>query len=582
MGSEYSSEGYLSMSAQFSEFLGRSGRFAGLDLSNRENDIPDPSNSQQLESNPGRKVILLEEYPSAFLSVSSALRSFRLTILEYLAMNTPTSGFRLQTKHPANITPLIMIITETRMTSTISARDSFTAHRLLGPEVLSHPGVSVIDFNPIASTLLTKALNIVIQKEARQSGRRRVPELPVLQALGETGDVRSAIGSLEFLCLRGGDGDDWGGRVASKAKKGAKTSSVITKLEKASLEMVSQRESSLGLFHAVGKVVYNKRDDTDEVLAQPPSHLRHHVRTRVPQVSVDLLFDETGTDTDTFIAALHENYVLSCEGTSVVDTVNHCLDYLSDSDILGSSMRDFASRSYSGATSDVLRQDEICFQLAVRGLLFALPDPVRRQSHPGAGKHGEKNDTYKMFYPTSMRLSKQVEEITGLVEVLIQRYRIAFAPFSQPTSTRGHQFAKSKPKAHPTTEDSSQSADEEERESFRTCLNCTKEEMVLERLPYMTKIDQRNPMSSSVRELERITQFQGIQNPADDSSDDEAANQCPLVADRLTNIPSNQKPGSAASLLQGRGSRKRDDGSTTLPVEEEVEKAYLSDDDIED
>ena len=32
-------------------------------------------------------------------------------------------------------------------------------------------------------------------------------------------------------------------------------------MEEESLEMVTRREASLGIFHAVGKVVYNKRDE---------------------------------------------------------------------------------------------------------------------------------------------------------------------------------------------------------------------------------------------------------------------------------------------------------------------------------
>lgn len=73
----------------------------------------------------------------------------------------------------------------------------------------------------------------------------------------------------------------------------------------------------------MGKVVYNKRDDfkpqaqgpDTDALPQPPDHMPDHIRPRISQVSVDQLIDETGTDTSTFVAALHENYVLSCEGS---------------------------------------------------------------------------------------------------------------------------------------------------------------------------------------------------------------------------------------------------------------------------
>jgi len=594
VGSEYSSEGYLSMSAQFEDFIGRSGRFSGLELAENSGKIRKPADSNDQKQTNRRRAIVLEEFPNTFLSTSSALRSFRSSILAHLAISTPTFGTMLAKKHLENVTSLVLIITETRLTTTTAASDSFTAHRLLGSEILSHPGVSVIEFNPIASTLLTKALDLVIRKEARQSGRRRIPGPSVFKRLGEVGDVRSAIGSLEFLCLRGGDGDDWGGRVASGAKKGASSSSAITKMERESLEMVTQRESSLGLFHAVGKVVYNKRDDATEVVLQPPLHMPEHVRRRVAQVSVEHLIDETGTDTGTFIAALHENCILSCEGSSFIDTVNDCLDTLSDSDILGSprggrfgSSGDYGGRSFQGAASDSLRQDEICFQLAVRGLLFALPDPVKRRAHPVAGKGGGKNDTYKMFYPTSMRLSRQMEEVDEFVERWIHRLRSGIALLKQSAGTRGQQFAniKSNTKVANSADAGKHSSqpDQDDFEPIRTSLNCTKAELILERLPYITKIEQRLPTSSHLRELEKITQFHGLSIPNDESSEDEDTDQPAPAAAWTTDRPADIKTEDSAPF-QPPGSTQIAAKSTTLalPAEEEMEKMFLSDDDIED
>ena len=121
--------------------------------------------------------------------------------------------------------------------------------------------MGVIEFNAIAPTLLAKGLELIVQKESRKSGRRKTPGPLVLKRLGEIGDVRSAIGSLEFLCLRGDVDGDWGAKVTfSKAKKGSKETS-LTKMEEDSLELITRREATLGIFHAVGKVVYNKRED---------------------------------------------------------------------------------------------------------------------------------------------------------------------------------------------------------------------------------------------------------------------------------------------------------------------------------
>ena len=574
VGSEFSSEGYHSMSAQFEEFLGRSGKFRALSLTDSTGDhltVPSPTTITNSEST-RRKVILLEEFPNTFLSTSSALRSFRSSILEYLAINTPSVGALFSKQGAAeSITPVVMVITETRLSTTTAASDSFTAHRLLGSEILSHPGVSFIDFNPIASTYLIKALDLVVQKEARHSRRQKTPGPSVLKKLGEVGDIRSAIGSLEFLCLRGEDSDDWGGRVAFKAKKSVKASSAFTKMESESLEMVTQRESSLGLFHAVGKVVYNKRDDLKAPLPQLPDHPPQQVSLRISQVSVDQLIDETGTDTAIFVAALHENYALSCEGTHFIDTLNGCLDALSDSDLLSvppggrfGSNGYFGGRSFQGAASDTLRQDEICFQIAVRGLLFALPDPVKRRAHPIAGKSGSKNDTYKMFYPTSARLSRQMEEIEGLLDAWSERLRVGV----KPSVRLGGNVDE-----HETTD------------PIRTSLSCTKSEILLERLPFITKIEQGNPTSSRLSELEKITQFHGVGAPNEDVSDDENADEVGPAMAWATDRPADGKSessGCVATVQRGVIQGGKEASTFVLPVEEDAGKLYLSDDDIED
>ena len=609
VGSQFSSEAYSSMCAQFEDFLGRSGRFNKLVLAGRLKSVPAaPSwTTDALGGKTRARIILMEEFPNTFLSTSVALRSFRSSVLQHVSSTPPSIGGPLgkQQDDHANITPMVMIITETRLTTVTSASDSFTVHRLLGPELLSHPCVSIIEFNPIASTYLTKALDLVVQKEARQSGRRRIPGPAVLKKLGEAGDIRSAIGSLQFLCLRGGDGNDWGGRVASRANKGANTSSPLTKLEKDSLAMITQRESNLGLFHSVGKVVYNKREDFDDSDAasvpptQPPHHLPGHIRPRTAQVSANKLIDETGTDIETFIAALHENFVLSCDGKSFTDNLNGCIDALSDSDILGSpragrhrSFRDRGNYTSQGAPSDALRQDEICFQIAVRGLLFSLPDPVRRQTHPMSSKSGGRDDAYKMFYPSSIKLSRQMEEFDDFVAQWTDRFRASGATLGQADSSQGRQLidlpSRREVQCSKITPKNLSQLDEDCPLSFRTSLGCTKDELVVERLPYIMKIEKRNANSANLRGLERITQFHAVTlwgNRVDDEDEDEDVGHGTPLSDRTINGPAEGNVNHFAPRKEphrGFGQASKAASTLVLPVGEEVRTLYLSDDDIED
>ena len=596
--SSYNSESYVSMSAQFEDFLGRSGKFNCLafTISDPKEDLVSTVFESQNGSS-GNKIVLLEEFPNTFTSTSTALRSFRSSILNYLVANTPSiETLRSRPNHlPNDLAPLVMIITETLLSQTSSSHDSLSAHRLLGPEILNHPGVSVIEFNPVAPTFLLKALNLVIQKEARQSGRRRVPGPSVLKKLSEFGDVRSAISTLEFLCLRGNDGDDWGGTVATRTKKGPNASAALTKMEKESLEMVTQREASLGIFHAVGKVVYNKRDQVPiidsmaESPVQPPDHLSQHARLKSSQVCVDDLVNETGTDTRTFVATLHENYAMSCEGASFTDCLNGCIEALSDSDLLcsgrrgrfgfGGLGRGSGGATYQAAASDLLREDEISFQVAVRGLLFSLPYPVKRRASPAGvfGRTGGKEDAFKMFYPTSLRLPRQMEEVEILVDQWASRYGAGVIPLRP--ATEEHKYAPCDVAAwsrQSSLFDTSASGSTKDAvQLHQTSMSATKTELILETLPYVAKLERCRPRNGDrLNELDKMTQFHGICVPSDEIQEENDNDGTPP---NMSIIRSETDPGLK--------DKRRDDlisSVFTLPAETGLGKLYLSDDDIED
>ena len=604
IGTDFASESFLSLAAHFEEFLGRSGKFDTLQFATLDNTT---RVSRGANLTPGlknqKRIVLIEEFPNTFTRTSSALHSFRSSVLQYLTASTSSA---LQRGPPDNITPLVMVISETLLTMATAAADSFTAHRLLGSEILTHPGVTMIEYNPIAPTFLAKALNLVIQKEARGSGRRRTPGLAVLKKLGEVGDIRSAVGSLEFLCVRVDIGSDWGGRTASKGRKGVKASAGPTKMEQDSIEMVTQREATLGIFHAVGKVVYNKRDGLRAVdplvepPVQPPNHLSHLARPISSPVSVDELMGEIGTDTQTFIAALHENYILSCDGPSFTDNFNGCIEALSDSDLLGSvrnggyrgenrqTGRNGGAASGGGATSN-LRQDEICFHTAVRGLLFALPHPVKRRAFPATvGRRGRgESDAFKMFYPTSLRLWKLAEEIEGLVDSWIEASmdpgRLhAESVIRLPSLPGGVETWGNKNSS--LTGDSSTT--DEKSMSQMIAGNWARTEMLLERLPYTIKIEHQKKNINRLRELEKITQFHGVDAPNNDTPDEEedygdvTTMGTTGARDNVDKMTTKPRPRSDELFSKGRLQKRGFDSA--VQVVRAVEELVLIDDDIED
>lgn len=590
--------------SQLQDFISRGARFDSLETRSRLDAVGQaPARSGRSASNSNRnKLILMEEYPNTFTSSSLSLRSFRSIVQQFVASDpSPTAMATLTASRKPSI-PLVMIVSETVLTA--SSADSFTVHRLLGPDILGHAAVSVIEFNPVARTLMAKALDLVVQKDARCSGRRNVPGPNVMERLGEVGDIRSAVGSLQMLCLRGDNPDDWGQRAAhSKPKRNARSQVPLTGTEKDSLEVITQREASLGVFHAVGKVVYNKRDEPpqSEPVAsdrpRPPDHLARHARPKRSQLVVGDLMDQTGTDGRTFICALHENYVPSCATPSTaasMDTVNGCIDALSDCDLLDMSSQTFASHgsrktglsraSFDGAGKDSLRQDEITFQTAVRGILFALPSPVRRQMPSTSrlqGRHGapskpRSGDAYKMFYPVSLRLWRRREELEGIIGSVSSRLRGHILPQHPVPPTAAKQsgaiesWVQDDSRVAPRRSGSLESSEHAGVEWVLGRGGSAQFELVLERLPYLAKILKNAPQAASplLAQLDTLTVFKGLGIPAEDGSDDEID---------VENELSPTKTRESNKLLTN--------STTETDIGKEIaeeQKLFLSDDDIED
>ncbi|KAI1752535.1 cell cycle checkpoint protein RAD17 [Xylaria castorea] len=598
------SQGFQSASAQFEEFMGRGGKFSQLDIG-----LEDSASQNSGIGDGKRKIVLIEEFPNTFARSSTAMTSFRKSILQFLATNTPSlSLFATQTsKDP--VTPVVMIISETLLTTTSASADSFTTHRLLGPEITRHPGICIIEFNAIAPTLLAAALELVVQKEAKIKSRRRTPGPLVLKKLGEIGDIRSAISALQFLCLKGDAEADWGSQVKfGKPKRSIKSSIPLTQGEVETLQAVSQREASLGIFHAIGKVVYNKREESPmdprslegeaEVL---PDYLASCSRIKRSEVSVDSLIDETGTDAHTFISALHENYVLSCEPTghsdpnSFLDHMGGCIDYLSESDLLCPSWDVFFGGRGAGASgffgrdsaSHVLRQEEIAFQVATRGLLFSLPSPVKRIA-TGSRRGG--GDAFKMFYPTSLKLWREKEELESLVDhwssILLK------GDDSEHDVTKGASaFRRPKNIAHgnPSSQPNIGHAKQPEQTPEQTPSQSTallslgssaRREMLLERLPYMSHIARRRRIPGAMvrlKDIEKVVSFSGIGLAVDEDAVDLDENSGETGEPWATDRPTEESSPRKKALAIRHSSHT---GDSMAPLQ--VQKLVLSDDDIED
>ncbi|KAL4923764.1 putative cell cycle checkpoint protein Rad17 [Aspergillus undulatus] len=412
---EYASKDYISLGAQFDEFLSRGHKFGVLDLDGRDNTQIFSVNQTDTSQ---RRVILIEEFPTFSGRVASALAAFRLSILRYISMDTSSARTDLGTdvKRP----PIIMIVTETFSGSDTSF-DNLSAQRLLGREIYNHLSTSIIEFNRVAPTFMLKALNLVLKKSALQMSGSQALAQSTIANISEGGDIRNAVASLEFLSQGSGNKCSWSSKPTVKSKRITRGHKNVPPIRSETPGELVPRSATLGLFHAVGKIVYNKRDHSSETASQQPTSLFD--QPGISLVHVNSLSDEAGTDIQSFISALQENYVASCNGPTFTECLDGCARFLSDSDMICCEQRGHASSLQaglgigilkSGASIDLLRQEEISYQVAARGLLFALPCPVKRQI-PGINNAKRSKDSHKLSFPPVIRLVRHYEEIQGLI-----------------------------------------------------------------------------------------------------------------------------------------------------------------------
>ena len=590
--SNYASEAFSSATAQFDEFLNRASKYGYLETA--EDNImgigPIKGDSMKVD----KQAIFVEEFPLASLQgSSSALRAFRNSIVKYLATNTPTSSLTWKnTSSTKTIVPLILLISESLLNCS-SISDVFTAHRLFGADLLTHHGVTVIDFNPIAPTLLLKGLEVISRKEAVRYQSQKYVSQSLLKKLAGSGDMRSAVSSLEFIYIQGNEDIFEGQKISSRPKHNAK-SDTLSSMEKETLEVVTQREMSLGLFHAVGKVVYNKRENAsdDHEVPLPPTFMPENTRSKASDVDFSTLIDELGTDINTFVSALHENYTLSCNASSAEDTLDSvvgCVDALSDTDVL-LGKKDVATRyrsSTGGGSSQSWRNHEILFNVATRGIVFSLPYPVRRSSTAkSSGKSRVAgNNAFKMYYPVSSRLWRQEEDYWDLLDLFVQRNQrgelriplIKAITSSSQTGISGFAGLSFRPKQDQEEKAANRGENfisgKEPMESQEQILlsgdTSARYEMLLERIPYISLLHRaRHSKNVYMKDLDRLARFTGIDDKGDElsESDEEVSERAAMKSKRTVKI---EKESSTASAIAGLEDRT-------------ANRLMLSDDDIID
>lgn len=196
---------------------------------------------------PNLALILIEDIPNVFQVGTRQM--FQRNLLEWL-YNSETT-----------LPPLVICLTECELESDTGSfqnfgiDNTFTAESVLGNELLSHPKLKRIKFNPINTSLMKKHLVDICNchKEFLVANKKWCEKDEFVNRLANsTGDIRSGIATLEFWVTSSG-----------------------------SIPM-STRQNSVSFFHAVGRVLYGSNDfkDDHEMINSMMESFQHHFSSR--------------------------------------------------------------------------------------------------------------------------------------------------------------------------------------------------------------------------------------------------------------------------------------------------------------
>ncbi|CAH1776203.1 unnamed protein product [Owenia fusiformis] len=292
-----------SQSKQFSDFLLRANKYNKLQIFNQEASR--------------NKIILVEEFPNAFLKDATLFHS---TLRSYLATGR---------------CPLVFIISDS------SSGQSAERH-LFPKDIQLELGVHSISFNPIAPTSLSKVLTkIATEEHQKNRSGISVPAKATIEslAMGSAGDIRGAINSLQFACLKD-TSDLCRKKGVKRTNNGAsvklKKSQKATKNDTNSEDMsIGGKDASLFMFRALGKILYCKRCEKSELsddVAVPdlPKHLVHQYRDPLT-INPESVVERCCLSGDVFTAYLHQNYP---EFYTSIDDLAASTEYISSADYL--------------------------------------------------------------------------------------------------------------------------------------------------------------------------------------------------------------------------------------------------------
>ncbi|XP_074294497.1 cell cycle checkpoint protein RAD17-like [Silene latifolia] len=262
--------------------------------------------------------------------------------------------------------PTVICITE------YSGADSADVSMRYWDEVSSaveSAGACKVAFNPVTVNSLKKALSRICMQEKCSADSEQIDSI----ANASGGDIRQAIMTLQYFSLK----QQRRGLLFSD-KCDSEASGLDPVQEDADLSSRLGRDQTLSLFHALGKVLHNKRETDCTMECNEDFYLKEGL-TRLPlkMDAPEKVLSQAYGQAKPVADFLFEN-VLDFLSQEAIEDAWVVSSYLSDTDCLLSSNHRGISRSYEA--ENVIQS--AAASVAVRGVLFgnAHPSPSRWHS----------------------------------------------------------------------------------------------------------------------------------------------------------------------------------------------------------
>lgn len=363
----------VSQVVQFQDFLLRANKYNCLKM------VGDGGASD-------RKLILVEDFPNQFYRQPGSLH-------DILRCFVKTSRC-----------PVVFIVSE-------SLSGDSSLRSLFPKDIQEELGITHISFNPVAPTTLLKVLTRISNLETKKSGG--TPDQTLLERLcsESSGDIRSAVNSLQFLLLP--ENKLWNPQkkrscttLEKVAKKSRRNQDKKSKQRKQLEEepSIGGKDASLFLFRALGKILHCKRESNEAPQHCLPTHLSYHKREALA-VDPELTVERSKMSGEFFNLYLHQNFL---DFFMEVEDVARASKYLSDADLLTaewsnrSTMADYGS---SVATRGLLHSNNQQVSVGFRPLHKPNWLLVNKNYH---GNCAEAQCLFKSFCLTPVSLQTEL------------------------------------------------------------------------------------------------------------------------------------------------------------------------------